>query len=112
MLRGCSAVGMTKHDAQPILESMIRERDGSVVDGNTPADYPMLARCKSCKRQIRIQAAIGSGWKHTAAPRPPREDETAKLTEVAEMYDDMVQRLQKRTPQASGHKPPTSSDSL
>jgi hypothetical protein len=66
-------VGMRKHDAMPVPGSMIRERDRATVDGNVPADYPLLARCESCRREIRITAALGTGWKHTAAPRPPRE---------------------------------------
>jgi hypothetical protein len=67
---------MTKHDALPAQGSMIRERDRTPVDGNTPADYPLLARCTSCHREIRIEAAIGAtGWQHTAAARPPRAAE-------------------------------------
>jgi hypothetical protein len=36
-------MGMRKHDALPQPDSMIRQRDGESVDGNTPADYPLLA---------------------------------------------------------------------
>jgi hypothetical protein len=64
-------MGMRKHDAMPEEGTLIRERDRAEVDGNTPADYPLLARCHSCHRVIRIDAAFGSlGWMHTAAPRP------------------------------------------
>jgi hypothetical protein len=65
-------VGMRKHDALPQQGTMRRESDSASVDGNTPADYPLLGRCDACHREIRIEAAMGSGWKHTAAPRPPR----------------------------------------
>jgi hypothetical protein len=111
-------MGMRRHDALPMPDSMIRERDQEPADGNTPADYPLLGRCESCHREIRIEAAMGSvGWKHTAAPRPPRDraDEVAKLTEIAELYGEIAERLQERTPQvaelpartpqASGHVP-------
>lgn len=100
-------MGMRKHDAQPIADTVIRETDRIPVDGNFPADYPLLGRCESCHREIRIESAIASGWKHTAAPRPPRDraDEIETLTEVTELYAEMVQRLQTRTPQASGHNP-------
>ena len=64
-------MGMRKHDAQPTPDTMTRERDRAPVDGTTPDDRPLLARCQSCRRQIRIAAAPGSAWKHTAA-RPPR----------------------------------------
>ncbi len=65
-------MGMRKHDAQPTPDTMTRERDHAPVDGSTPDDRPLLARCQSCRREIRIAAAPGSVWKHTAAPRPPR----------------------------------------
>ena len=72
---------MRKHRAEPRPDSMIRERDRAKADGDRPADdYPLLARCESCRREIRIEA--GSGWKHTAAPRPPRV--TADLRPVGE----------------------------
>jgi hypothetical protein len=114
-------MSMRRHDALPITDTMVRECDRSPVDGNTPADYPLLARCESCHREIRIEAALGSGgWKHTAAPRPPRDrpDEIAKLEEFRDLYADLAERLANRTPlapvtelptrrpQASGHKPP------
>jgi hypothetical protein len=92
-------MGMRKHDALPQPDSMIRQRDRTPVDGNTPADYPLLARCESCHREIRIDAAIGSkGWKHTAAPRPPRDrsDEIAKLEEFRDLYGEIAERLQSR----------------
>jgi hypothetical protein len=89
-------MGMRKHDALPQPDSMIRERDRAEVDGNTPADYPLLARCESCHREIKIEAALGTGWKHTAAPRPPRGDEIAKLTEIADLYGGIAQLLQAR----------------
>jgi hypothetical protein len=39
---------MRKHDALPQQEgSLLREHDRAEVDGETPADYPLLARCKS-----------------------------------------------------------------
>lgn len=87
-------VGMRKHDAEPQQDTMIRERDREPADGNTPADYPLIARCESCHREIRVEAALGSGWKHTAAPRPPRAANS-----------DAVLELPARTPQASGHAP-------
>ncbi len=62
-------MGMRKHDAQPTPDTMTRERDHAPVDGSTPDDRPLLARCQSCRRQIRIAAAPGSVWKHTAPPR-------------------------------------------
>jgi hypothetical protein len=65
-------MGMRKHDAMPTVDTMIRGRDREPADGNVPADYPLFASCESCHREIRIEAALGSGWKHTAAPRPPR----------------------------------------
>jgi hypothetical protein len=110
-------MGMRKHDALSEPDSMIRERDREPADGNTPADYPLLGRCESCHREIRIEAAMGSGWKHTAAPRPPRDraDEVAKLEEFRDLYGEIAERLQERapraaelparTPQASGHAP-------
>lgn len=99
---------MYRHHAMPTPGSMIRDGDRQPVDGNTPADYPLLARCKSCNREIRIEAAVGSGWMH-AKPSSARDhaDEIEKLTEVADLYGNMVQRLQRRTPQASGHNPGT-----
>src|SRR5450756_169133 len=98
-------MGMRKHDAEPMPDTMIRESDRAESDGNTPAHYPLLARCESCHREIRIEAALGIGWKHTAAPRPPRAGDIAKLTEIAGLYAGMVQQLQSRTPQAGGHSP-------
>jgi hypothetical protein len=103
-------MGMTKHDALPQQGSLLREHDRAEGDGRTPADYPLLARCKSCHREIRIDAYLGSGWKHTAAPRPPRDraDEIARLTEVADLYGEIAERLSElpvRTPKASGHTP-------
>jgi hypothetical protein len=72
-VRRCAGVtmGMRKHQAEPQPKSMIRERDRAPMDGNTPADYPLLARCDGCHREIRIDAALGEGWKHTAVPRLP-----------------------------------------
>jgi hypothetical protein len=117
---------MNKHSAEPMTGSVIRESDRAESDGNTPAHYPLLARCESCHREIRIEAALGKGWKHTAAPRPPRPraDDIAALTEVADLYAGMVRRLEERaasrgldssdtpaaelpvrTPQVSGHAP-------
>ena len=49
---------MNKHDAEPMPGSMVRERDRAEADGNTPAHYPLLARCQSCHREIRIEAAL------------------------------------------------------
>jgi hypothetical protein len=111
-------VGMRKHDALPEPDSMIRERDKEPADGNTPADYPLLARCESCHREIRADIVDGRyAWKHTAAPRPPRDraDEVAKLEEFRDLYGEIAERLQEqtplvaelpaRTPQASGHTP-------
>jgi hypothetical protein len=69
-------VGMRKHDATPRQGTMIRERDRAPADSGTPGDYPLVARCESCDREIRIEAATPrirrGGWRHTAAPRPPR----------------------------------------
>ncbi len=65
---GQPTMGMRKHDAQPTPDTMTRERDHAPVDGTTPDDRPLLARCQSCRRQIRIAADPGSVWKHTAAP--------------------------------------------
>jgi hypothetical protein len=93
---------MRKHDALPMPDSTIREHDRTPVDGNTPADYPLLARCQSCHREIRIETALGNAWKHTAAPRPPRADEVAKLEESRELYGEIVERLRSRSEQASG----------
>jgi hypothetical protein len=106
-------MGMYRHDALPESGTMTRESDGESVDGNTPADYPLLARCDSCHREIRIDAALGKGWRHTAAPRPPRDrsDEIAMLEEFRDLYGEIAERLQSRpelparTPQASGHTP-------
>jgi hypothetical protein len=63
-------VGPQKHDALPKRHTMRRERDGAVIDGNTPADYPLLALCGSCHREIRIETYLGSGWEHIATPAP------------------------------------------
>jgi hypothetical protein len=116
-------MGMRKHDALPKLdgeEGLLRERDREPVDGKTPADYPLLARCQSCNREIRIESYLGSGWKHTAAPRPPKTDpdEIAVLERSRDLYGEVARRLEERvsrqvvvelptrTPQASGHAPP------
>jgi hypothetical protein len=79
-------VWMSMHNATPIPDTVIRERDHEHADGNTPADYPLLARCGSCHREIRIEVAMGSGWEHTFASGSPRD-------------------LPARASQASGHRP-------
>lgn len=116
-------MGMRKHDALPKTdgeEGLLRERDREPVDGKTPADYPLLAHCQSCNCEIRIESYLGSGWKHTAAPRPPKtdRDEIAVLERSRDLYGEVVRRLEERasrqvvvelptrTPQASGHAPP------
>jgi hypothetical protein len=64
-------MGMYKHEALPERDSKTRERDGKQVSGTTPSDYPLLAKCRSCHRQIRAENALFADWKHTAAPRIP-----------------------------------------
>jgi hypothetical protein len=108
-------MGMRKHDALPKTDGVLRERDRAPVDGKTSADYPLLGRCQSCNREIRIESYLGSGWKHTAAPRPPRPDDIAVLEKSAELYGALTQKLEERasqraelptrTPHASGHAP-------
>lgn len=62
-------MGMYRHDALPVRGSKTRESDRAPVDGTTPADYPLLAVCRSCNRVIRAEGALSADWKHTAAAR-------------------------------------------
>jgi hypothetical protein len=64
-------MGMYRHDALPKPGSVTRESDGATVDGSTPADYPLLATCGPCNRQIRITASQGTDWKHVRTPVTP-----------------------------------------
>ena len=64
-------MGMYKHQALPEPGSKTRHSDGQQASGTTPADYPLLATCQHCHRQIRAENAPPAGWKHTAAPRTP-----------------------------------------
>jgi hypothetical protein len=64
-------MGMYKHQALPQRDTKTRASDGTQVSGTTPADYLLLARCQSCRRQIKAENALDADWKHTAAPRAP-----------------------------------------
>jgi hypothetical protein len=64
-------MGMYKHQALPEPDTKTRASDGTQATGTNAADYPLLARCRSCRRQIKAENALDADWKHTAATRTP-----------------------------------------
>jgi hypothetical protein len=55
----------TGHEIIPQIGSARRERDGEPAQITSPTDYPILAVCLTCHREIRCDGWLMGEWRHT-----------------------------------------------
>ena len=60
------------HDAIPVPDTGRRAGDRKPRDGSDPADYPLLAECKTCHLEIWMESYDSSGYAHVTRAEADR----------------------------------------